>query len=165
VRKEVGVTGAFMAARVVFAAARPTTLVLAVGLLAASLIALSGCAATTPENFVEEPGVTVRVDLTSGESISGTLIGMDEGALVVDRSVPKSPSVTVVRRDGVDVVYLRGAPIGSAVDIRDVDILVRERLAFFEIADVRVVSKAYFGWGTGIAAVLAFLLVRLLEDM
>lgn len=162
---EVGVTGAFGSAREVFAACRPTTLVLAVGLLAVSLIVLSGCAATTPEDFVGEPGVTVRIDLTSGESMSGTLIGMNDGALVVERSVPKSPNVTVVRRDGVDVVYLHGAPIGTAVEIRAVDILVRGRLAFFEIADVRVVSKAYFGWGTGIAAVLAFLLVQVLEDM
>lgn len=51
------------------------------------------------------------------------------------------------------------------MEIRDVDVLVRERMDFFEIADVRVVSKAYFGWGTGIAAVLAFLLVRVLEDI
>ncbi|MFH1689839.1 MAG: hypothetical protein ABIE42_06320 [Candidatus Eisenbacteria bacterium] len=157
--------GAFGAARGVFASVRPTTLVLTAGLLAVSLVMLSGCAATTPGNFVEEPGVTVRIVLTSGDSMSGKLIGMDDGALVVDRSVPKSPNVTVVRRGEVDVVYLDGAPIGSAVDVRDVDILVRERLAFFEIADVRVVSKAYFGWGTGIAAVLAFLLVRILEDM
>jgi len=43
--------------------------------------------------------------------------------------------------------------------------VVRERLAFFEIDDVRVVSRAYFGWGTAVAAVLAFLLVRVLQDI
>ncbi len=152
-------------ARDVFAAGRPMTFVLAACLLAASLAALSGCAGTTPENFVEEPGVAVRIDLTSGGSMSGRLIGMEDGALVVERSVLKSTGVTVVRRDGVDVAYLHGAPVGTAVDVRAVDILVRERLAFFEMTDVRVVDKAYFGWGTGIAAVLAFLLVRVLEDM
>ncbi|MCK4408689.1 MAG: hypothetical protein KAW67_01300, partial [Candidatus Eisenbacteria sp.] len=95
----------------------------------------------------------------------GTLIGMEDGVLVVDRSVPKNPNVTVVRNDGVDIVYLHGTPIGRAMEIRDVDIVVRERLAFFEIDDVRVVSGAYFGWGTAVAAVLAFLLVRVLQDI
>jgi hypothetical protein len=140
-------------------------LFLLLALLSVTLVALCGCAATSPGEFVEEPGVTVRVDLTSGESMSGTLVGMEDGSLVVDHSVPKSPAVAVVRSDGVDVVYLNDAPIGRAVEIRDVDIVVRERLDFFEVEDVRVVSKAYFGWGTGIAAVLAFLLVRVLEDV
>lgn len=157
-------TGTARVARDVFASVRPAVLVPAACLLAASLL-LSGCAGTAPEEFVEEPGVTVRVDLTSGESMSGVLVGMEDGALVVERSVPKSPLVTVVRKDDVDVVYVDGAPVGAAVDVRAVDILVRQRLAFFEVADVRVVSKAYFGWGTGIAAVLAFLLVRILEDL
>ena len=135
------------------------------GLLLVVPATLCGCAASSPGSFEEEPGVTVRVNLTSGESMSGILVGMEDGSLVVDHSVPKSPAVTVVRSDGVDIVYLNEAPVGEAVEIRDVDIVVRERLAFFEVADVRVVSKAYFGWGTGIAAVLAFLLVRVLEDV
>jgi hypothetical protein len=161
---EAGVAGAFGTARGPLVIARPAKLVLTVCLLAASLAAFSGCAGTSPDEFVEEPGVTVRVDLTSGESMSGTLIGIEDGELVLDSSVPKSPNVEVVRRDGVDIVYLHGAPVGRAVEIRNVDIVVRERVGFFEIDDVRVVSKAYFGWGTGIAAALAFLLVRVLED-
>jgi len=151
--------------RGVFPTVRSTKLILVAGLLAGFITMLSGCAATTPENFVEEPGVTVRIVLTSGDSFSGTLIGMDDGVLIVDRSVPKSSSISVVRDDDVDVVYRDGTPIGRAVEIRGVDIVVRERLAFFEIDDIRVVSKAYFGWGTAIAAVLAFLLVRVLQDM
>ena len=151
--------------RGVFATVRSTKLVLVAGLLAGVIAMLSGCAATTPENFVEEPGVTVRIVRTSGDSFSGTLIGMDEGVLIVDRSVPKSSSITVVRNDGVDIAYRDGTPIGRAVEIRGVDIVVRERLAFFEIDDIRVVSKAYFGWGTAIAAALTFLLVQILQDM
>ena len=158
-------TEAHGSTRVVFAAVRSARLILAAGLLAGFIAMLSGCAATTPENFVEEPGVTVRIVLTSGGSFSGTLIGMDDGVLIVDRSVSKSSSITVVRNDGVDVVYRDDTPIGRAIEIRGVDIVVRERLAFFEIDDIRVVSKAYFGWGTAIAAVLAFLLVRVLQDM
>ena len=81
------------------------------------------------------------------------------------RSIPKNQHVTVVRNDGVDIVYVHEAPIGRAVEIRDVDIVVRERLGFVEVEDVRVVSRAYFGGGTAIAAVLAFLLVKVLEDV
>ncbi len=158
-------TEAHGSTRGVFATVRSTKLVLVAGLLAGVIAMLSGCAATTPENFVEEPGVTVRIVRTSGDSFSGTLIGMDDGVLIVDRSVPKSSSITVVRSDGVDIAYRDGTPIGRAVEIRGVDIVVRERLAFFEIDDIRVVSKAYFGWGTAIAAVLTFLLVQILQDM
>ncbi len=158
-------TEAHGSTRGVFATVRSTKLILVAGLLAGFIAMLSGCAATTPENFVEEPGVTVRIVRTSGGSFSGTLIGMDDGVLIVDRSVPKSSDITVVRNDGVDIVYRDGTPIGKAVEIRGVDIVVRERLAFFEIDDIRVVSKAYFGWGTAIAAVLTFLLVRILQDM
>jgi hypothetical protein len=135
------------------------------GLSALLVSVLAGCAATTPENFVEEPGVPVRVRLTSGESMSGTLVGMEDGMLVVHHSVPKSTSVTVVRSGGTDIVNVHGTPIGTAVEVRDVDILVRERIAFFEVEDVGVVRKAYFGWGTAIAAGLAFALVQALEDL
>lgn len=102
---EARVTEATGTARARFEAARPAALAAAVCLLAASLVALPGCAGTSPDEFVEEPGVTVRIELTSGASMSGTLIGMEEGALVVDRSVPKSTGLEVVRRDGVDIVY------------------------------------------------------------
>jgi len=149
----------------VSATARSITFILVAGVLAGFITMLSGCAATTSGGFVEEPGVTVRITLTSGDSISGTLIEMEDRVLVVDHSVPKSSNVTVVRRDGVDIVYRDGTPIGTAEEIRNVDILVRKRLAFFEIDDVRVVSKAYFGWGSAVAAVLAFLMVRVLQDM
>lgn len=162
---EVVVTEAQGTARVVSETAHSTTFILVAGLLVGFMTILSGCAATTPGSFVEEPGVTVRIALTSGDSVSGTLVGMEDGVLVVDRSIPKNQNVTVVRNAGVDIVYLHGTPIGRAVEIRDVDIVVRERLAFFEIDDVRVVSGAYFGWGTAVAAVLAFLLVRALQDI
>lgn len=139
-----------------------TTAALALCLLSALL---AGCASTAPEQFVEEPGVTVRVTTESGREFSGTLIGVEEGVLVVEHSLPKSGGLTVVERDGVEVVYVDRMPLGTAVEIRDVDVLVRERLAFFEVEDVRVVSRAYVGWGTAIAAVLAFLLVQILEDV
>jgi hypothetical protein len=147
-----------------YPAAWSSVRLIAAGLLVCSFAMFSGCASTTPDEFVEEPGVPVRVVLTSGGSVSGTLVGLEEGALIIDRSLSKSPQVAVVSKDGADVVYLNDVPIGTAVEIRAVDILVRERLDFFEVSDVRVVSKAYFGWGTGIAAVLAFLLAQALQD-
>jgi hypothetical protein len=133
----------------------------AVTLLLAAL--LSGCAGTAPRQFVEEPGVTVRVRLTTGESLSGMLVAMESNVLVVDHSVPKSARVEIVRRDDSDIVVLAGTPIGRALEVRDVDVLVRQRFSFFEIEDVRVVSRGYLGWGTVIAAVLGFLLVKVLE--
>jgi hypothetical protein len=131
--------------------------------VAACLVA--GCAGTAPSAYVEEPGVPVRVELGRGQTFSGTLIGIEGGAVLVDRSVPKSEYVSVVRRDGRDVVYVDGVAVGTAVEVRGVDILVRERLDFFEIERMEVVSRAYFGWGTGIAAVLAFFLVQILQDL
>lgn len=140
----------------------PAVLVLLV-VVAACLV--SGCAGTAPSAFTEEPGVPVHVELEGGQTFSGTLIGIDGGAVLVERSVPKSQYVSVVRRDGRDVVYVDGVAVGTAVEVRGVDILVRERLGFFEIEEMEVVSRAYFGWGTGIAAVLAFFLVQILQDL
>lgn len=137
--------------------------VLAVLILAALL--LTGCAGTAPQGFAEEPGVPVRIELESGESFSGEMIGVERGAVIIDHSVPKSQYVSVVRRDGVDVVFIDGVPVGTAMEVRGVDILMRERLDFFEIERIDVVSRAYFGWGSGIAAGLAFFLVQVLEDL
>ena len=138
----------------------------AAAILSAVLVMiLAGCASTRPDQFVEEPGVTVRVTTDDGRSFSGTLVGMEEGVLIVERSVPKSVALTVVDRDGREIALLDGVPLGEVTEVRDVDVLVRERLAFFEVEEVDVVSRAYVGWGTAIAAVLAFLLVKLLEDV
>ena len=42
---------------------------LLLSLLSVVLVTLCGCAASSPGSFVEEPGVTVRVELTSGDVI------------------------------------------------------------------------------------------------
>jgi hypothetical protein len=143
---------------------RRPAVVLAV-LLTASSMAMSGCAGARPDPLSEEPGVRVHVSLVSGESFRATLVAIEEGALVLERSRVRSERLSVTDRDGTQVVYVDGSPVGTVVAVRDVDVLVRERVAFFRIEDVRVVSRAYFGWGTAIAAVMAFFLVKILEEV
>ena len=67
--------------------------------------------------------------------------------------------------NGADLVYLDGTRIGTAVEVRDVDVLVRERMAYLEVESIEAVTRGYVGWGTAIAAVLGFLLVHLLQDV
>jgi hypothetical protein len=96
--------------------------------------------------------------------VRGTLIGLEDGALVVDHAIPKSENLEVVRRDGRDIVYVAGVATGEAVEVRDFDVVVREKFFRSEYDDARVTTRAYFGWGTAVAAVLGFLLVQLLEE-
>jgi hypothetical protein len=133
--------------------------------LVAACLALSGCAATGTRALSEEPGVRVRVTLTSGESFPATLVGLEDGELIVDRSRLKGENLRIVDRDGKRVVYLDDVPVGTAVDVRNVDVVVRERLRYYQVRDITATSRAYFGWGTAIAAVLAFFLVKILEEV
>lgn len=126
--------------------------------------ALSGCAGAPAWQFAEDPGVPVDVDLRYGGAIRGELVGFEDGALVVDHALLKSEDLEVVRMDGRNIVYVAGVAVGEAVEIRDFDVVVREKLFPSEYDDARVVARAYFGWGTAVAAVLGFLLVQLLEE-
>jgi hypothetical protein len=127
--------------------------------------ALSGCAGAPAWQFAEEPGVPVQVELRYGGTLRGELVGFEDGALVVDHALPKSEDLEVVRKDGRDIVYVAGVAKGEAVEIRDFDVVVREKLRPSEYDGARVRSRAYFGWGTAVAAVLAFFLVQLLEEL
>ncbi len=126
---------------------------------------LSGCAGAPGWQFADEPGVPVRVDLRYGGVLEGELVALEDGALVVDHALPRSEHLEVVRMDGRDIVYVSGVAVGEAVEIRDFDVVVREKLFPSEYDDARVRSRAYFGWGTAVAAVLAFLLVQLLGEL
>lgn len=128
-------------------------------------VALSGCAVAPGARFAESPGVPVRVELSYGGTLHGELVGYEHGALIVDHALPKSEHLEVVRKDGTDIVYVSGVAIGTAVEIRDFDVVVRQRLLSSEIEDAGVASRAYLGWGTAVAAVLTFLLVKLLEEV
>lgn len=131
------------------------------GLLAG---ALSGCAGTPAWQFADEPGVPIRVELRYGGTLNGELVGFEDGALVVDHALPKSEDLEVVRMNGRAIVYVAGVATGEAVEVRDFDVVVREKLFPSEYDDARVRSRAYFGWGTAVAAVLAFFLVQLPEE-
>jgi hypothetical protein len=100
--------------------------------------------------------------LPEGE-VSGTLVGYEQGALLVDRAYEKSVDLRVVRHDGVDMVYLEDVPIGPAVEVRDFDVVVRERIPLEAVEDARVRRRALFGWGTLAAAVVTFVLVQAVQ--
>ena len=125
---------------------------------------LSGCAGAPAWQFADEPGVPVQVELRHGGTFDGKLIGFEDGALLVDHAVLKSEDLEVVRKDGRDIVYVSRVAVGEAVEIRDFDVVVRERFFPWEYDEVLVKSRGYFGWGTAVAAVLAFFLVQLLEE-
>lgn len=140
-------------------ACRPTGVALAVVLT--SILALAmGCAPAG--RYVDSAGVDASMVVPEGE-ISGTLIGYEEGVLLVDRAYEKSVDLRVVRLDGVDVVYLDDVPIGPAVEVRDFDVVVRERIPLETVEDARVRRRALFGWGTLVAAALTFALVQAVQ--
>jgi hypothetical protein len=146
---------------------RAAVLVRLAGVSAAVVVAagtLSGCAGAPAWRFADRPGVPVRVDLRYGDKIDGSLVGLEDGALVVDHALPKSEALKVVKMDGRDIVYVSGVAVGEAVEVRDFDVVVRERLFPSAYEDARVRSRAYVGWGTAVAAVLGFFLVQLLEE-
>jgi len=135
--------------------------VAAVAVLAASL---AGCAASARHLFVHEAGVPVTVTTTDGERFSGRLISFERGGLVVDHSIPRSQELQVAREDGRDIAYVRGAAVGEAVEIRDFDVAVRQTFREDELARTDVATRAYVGWGTALAALLSFFMVRVIAE-
>ncbi len=146
-------------ARARTAARRPVGVVL-VAVLGPLLVAAAGCAPAG--TYVTDPGVDASMVLPEGE-VSGTLVGYEQGALLVDRAYEKSVDLRVVRHDGVDMVYLEDVPIGPAVEVRDFDVVVRERIPLEAVEDARVRRRALFGWGTLAAAVVTFVLVQAVQ--
>ncbi len=128
-----------------------------------ALSLLAGCAGSGPL-FVDEPGISADVSLTGGESISGRLMGYEDGALAIERAIPKSVDLVVVRRDGEEIAYVQNVPVGVAVEVRDFDVVVLQKIPLREIEDTEVATRALFGWGTAVAALLAFGLVQILQD-
>ena len=124
---------------------------------------LSGCA-SQGRNYVDEPGVRTELKLADGTEYTGTLVAYEQGALLIDREIARGENVRVIRRDGVDIAYVDDVPIGTAVEIRDFDIVVRERIPMNGIEEARVGKRALFGWGTLVAAALTFALVQVIQD-
>ncbi|MFH1502104.1 MAG: hypothetical protein ABIG03_03560 [Candidatus Eisenbacteria bacterium] len=127
-------------------------------------VCVSGCASAPGWRFAEDPGVPADVRLRDGGALSGTLIEMSNGALVFDTSVERGEDVEVIRRDGVDYVYAGGVVLGTAVEIRDFDIVTRRRVPLRDTEELLIKSRAYLGWGSAVAGVLAFFLVQVLEE-
>lgn len=124
-----------------------------------------GCASLSRTGYVDDPGVSATIRTAEGESFSATLIGTENGNVVFDRSYPKTEALTVVERDGQPVVLIGSLAVGTAVDVREFDVLVRERHPFSRIDEIRVATGAYFGWGALLGAVLTYGLITLaLED-
>jgi len=137
--------------------------VLAISVVLAVVAGLSGCA-SQGRSYVDEPGVRTELKLADGTKYTGTLVAYEDGALLVDREIARGENVRVIRKEGVDVAYVDDVPIGTAVEIRDFDIVVRERVPVNGIEEARVGKRALFGWGTLIAAVLTFTLVQVIQD-
>ncbi len=124
----------------------------------------SGCATTSGWYFADEPGVPVDMRLEGDETLSATLVELSNGTLVIDTSIERGEDVEVIRRGGVDYVYVRGVAAGTAVEIRDFDIVTRQRVPLCEADDLTVRSRGYLGWGSAVAGVLTFFLLRVVED-
>ncbi len=126
---------------------------------------LTGCASLETIRYSSEPGVSSTIITAEGRSFPATFIGTEDGQIVFDRSYPKTESLTVVERGGEPVVFVGRVAVGTAVEIREFDVLVRERHPFSRVEEVRVATSAYFGWGAALGAVLTYALVTLaLED-
>ena len=144
--------------------ARSTLAFVIVG-LAAFAAMLTGCASLEITQYSDEPGVSAAIITTEGGSFPATFIGTEDGQIVFDRSYPKTELLTVVERGGEPIVYVGRVAVGTAVEIREFDVLVRERHPFSRVEDVRVATSAYFGWGAVLGAVLTYTFVSLaLED-
>lgn len=133
-------------------------------LLAPAIAFLSGCASGRGSRFVREEGVPITVAMDDGSETGGTLVSYAGGALIVDRSFPKNERLRVVKIDDRDIVLLDGVEIGVPVEIREFDIVVRGPIPLDSVEEARVRTKAYYGWGTLVSAVLAYGLMTLLED-
>jgi len=129
------------------------------------VLLLSGCAVGPGARFEGRIGVPVRVAAADTTSYSGTLVGLEDGAFLIDREVPKSEDLKVVRRGGTDYVESAGVIIGTAVEARDLDVVVRQTVPSESVSELFVTTRAYIGWGTGIAAVLAFAAVLAIEEI
>lgn len=137
----------------------------ALAALALAALLFGGCAAGTAWDYAEDPGVPVSARLADGTAFSARLVGLSDGSLVVDRSIPRSERLEVVRRRGREVVVEDGRVIGTPRDARGHDLVVRQRIPFAEFEDLRVATRAYFGWGSIIAAGLAYLAVTVVKDL
>jgi hypothetical protein len=127
-------------------------------------VAIGGCAPTPGWQFADEPGVPASLSVRNQGVTSGSLVGYEDGSFVFERAYDRGEDIEVIRVAGTDYVYDRGVVVGTAVEIRDFDIVTRQRVSPRDVGSLDVKTRAYAGWGTVVAGVLAFFLVMVLED-
>jgi hypothetical protein len=127
-------------------------------------VAASGCAGTGGWGYADEPGVPADILTTDGQRMAGSLVELSDEAVAFDTELERGENVEVRRRSGIDYVYVDGIVRGTAVEVRDFDIVVRSRVPLKRIDELHVRTRGYLGWGTAVAGVLAFFLVQVLEE-
>jgi len=137
---------------------------LLLGASCALALVMSGCAGTSGWAFTEDVGVPAVVERAGGERLAGTLVELSDGDLLVETEIERGENVEVVRKDGIDYVYVDGIVLGTAVDVRDFDIVTRRRIPLRSAERLTVESGGYLGWGSAIAGVLSFFLMQVLEE-
>ena len=142
---------------------RPAGRLAAIALVGAALSAVSGCASTSGWDYAAEPGVPAELTMGSN-TISGTLVGLEHGALLFETEVARGEDVEVVRRDGIDYVYVGGVVSGTATEIRDFDIVMRRSVLLRDTDELAVKTRGYLGWGSAVAGGLTFFLVKVLAE-
>jgi hypothetical protein len=133
-------------------------------LCVALALCASGCASAPVWDYAAEPGVPADLHLKDGESLTGTLVELANDSVVFETSVVRGEDVEVIRRDGVDYVYVEGVASGTAVEIRDFDVVTRRSVLLRDTEELVVKSSGYLGWGSVVAGVFAFFLVPILRE-
>lgn len=134
-------------------------------LAAGVVVSLGGCAPGPAWQFADAPGVPVSVSVGEQGTATGTLVAYEDGAFIFERSYERGEDVEVLRRDGTDYVYVRGIVVGTLVEVRDFDVVTRQRISPGDVTTMGVKTRAYAGWGSVLAGVLTFFLVMVLGDV
>ena len=135
------------------------------GLALVLAVSALGCAPATGWQFADDPGIPVSISIHNQGSSSASLVAYEDGAFILERAYERGEDVEVRRLDGEDYVYVSGVVVGKAQEIRDFDIVTRQRVAPQEVTELDVKTRAYAGWGSVIAGVLAFFLVLVTGDV
>ncbi len=128
-------------------------------------IATTGCAMAPGWQFADDPGIPVSLSIRNQGIASGSLVAYEDGSFIFERKYDRGEDLEVLRVGDTDYVYVRGVVVGTAVEVRDFDIVTRQRISPREVGAVDVKTRAYAGWGSALAGVLTFFLVMVLEDV
>ena len=154
-----------MTGSVVHAARRPRRGRLLLGWTLVLSVATTGCATAPGWQFADDPGVPVSLSIRNQGVASGSLVAYDDGSFILERKFDRGEDLEVLRVGDTEYVYVRGVVVGTAVEVRDFDVVTRQRISPREVGAVDVKTRAYAGWGSVLAGVLTFFLVMVLGDV